>query len=95
MLDIQVRVQNNKIEYMFYKKSMSNQLTSMERSAVPDRVKRCTHTQEVIRRLRNTSREIDWSIKAGIISEFCYSLLISGYSERYREEIVMAGLKGF
>ena len=58
VLDIQVRVQNNKIEYMFYKKSMSNQLTSMERSAVPNRVKRCTHTQEVIRRLRNTSQEI-------------------------------------
>ena len=74
---------------------MSNQLTSMERSAVPDRVKRCTHTQEVIRRLRNTSREMDWNIKADIISHFSYSLMISGYSERYREEIILAGLKGF
>ena len=43
ILDIQVRIVNNRIEYKFYKKSMSNKLKSMERSAVPDKVKRCRY----------------------------------------------------
>ena len=80
ILDIQVRVRDNRIEYKFYKKSMANHLTAMERSAVPDKIKRCSHTQEVIRRLRNTSINIDWSTKADILSEFCNSLLTLGYS---------------
>ena len=59
-LDIQARVNNNRIEYKFFKKKMSNHLTILERSAIPERVKRCSHTQEIIRRLRNTSRDIEW-----------------------------------
>ena len=74
---------------------MANHLTILNRSAVPNNIKRNSHTQEVIRRLRNTSRSVEWDIKADIISKFCHSLMTSGYSERYRADIVTAGLKGF
>ena len=74
---------------------MSNHLTILERSAIPEKIKRNSHTQEIIRSLRNTSRELEWKTKAEIISQFSHSLMCSGYSERYREEVITSGMKGF
>ena len=46
----------------------------LNRSAIPKRVKRITCIQEVIRRLRNTKRELNWAIKREILTEFSWSL---------------------
>ena len=95
ILDIQVKVINNKIEYRFYKKSMSNHRVMLARSAMPPNIKRNSLAQEVIRRLRNTSRELPWSDKAAILTEFSHSMWSSGYSEQFRLEIIQAGVRGF
>ena len=58
-------------------------------------MKRNCLVQERIRRLRNTSRRIGWNVKAGIISEFSNKMRVSGYSPRYRLEIIQAAVKGF
>ena len=56
LLDLQVMVKNNKILFKFFKKSMSSKYVMMQSSAMPMKIKRNALVQEVIRRLRNTSR---------------------------------------
>ena len=43
--------EEQEIEYMFYRKPQSNKFTMMARSALPDKVKRSTLTNEALRRL--------------------------------------------
>ena len=50
-------------------------------------VKNITCVQEVIRRLRNTQRDMDWSVKKDILAEFAWSLHLSGYSEQFRYDV--------
>ena len=96
ILDIQVKVtDNNKIEYKFYKKEMSNHRVMLARSAMPPNIKRNSLAQEVIRRLRNTSRDLPWSEKAAILTQFSHSMMCSGYSEKFRYDILQAGVTGF
>ena len=58
-------------------------------------VKNITCVQEVIRRLRNTQRDMDWSVKRDILSEFAWSLHLSGYSEQFRYDVIFSGIKGY
>ena len=80
ILDIQVKTENDKISYKFYKKEVSNSRVILSNSAMPMKVKRITCVQEVIRRLRNPQRNMDWSVKRDIMSEFSWSLHLTGYS---------------
>ena len=82
ILDLQIKVEDGEIIYKFYKKSVSNKLTMVERSAMPMQIKRNSLVQEGIRRLRNTKKEI--------FSEYSFSLMLSGYSEKLRLETIKA-----
>ena len=82
ILDLQIKTENNQIIYKFYKKDVSNNRVILNKSAMPMKVKRITCIQEVIRRLRNTKRELSWSVKREILTEFSWSLYQSGYPER-------------
>ena len=95
LLDLQVMVKNNQILYKFFKKSMSSKYVMMQNSAMPMKIKRNALVQEVIRRLRNTSRSLQWSIKAEILSEFSYSMKMSGWSEKFRQETIQSGVLGY
>ena len=76
-------------------KSVSNPLLMLENSAMPMKVKRNSLAQEGIRRLRNTSRSLPWSLKAEILSEFSHKLMISGYNEKFRLEIIQSAVRGY
>ena len=62
---------------------------------MPKRVKRITCIQEVIRRLRNTKRELNWAIKREILTEFSWSLYKSGYSEQFRLGLISSGISAY
>ena len=94
ILDIQVKVENNKIIYKFYKKPVSSPLLMLERSAMPTRIKRNNLAEEGLWRLRNTKRDLAWEIKADILSEFSFSMMLSSYSEKVRCEIIQSVLTG-
>ena len=83
LLDIQVRVVDNQVDYKFYSKPMSNPYVILANSALPEQMKRNSLVQEAIRRLRNTKRDTEWETKAAILSEFVYKMKISGYSEKF------------
>ena len=95
ILDLKVKCEDNKIVTKFFKKEMANHLVMLARSAMPPNIKRNALVQEVIRRLRNTSRDLPWELKASILSEFSRSLMLSGYPESFRLEIIRAGVIGF
>ena len=95
MLDVKTKVVNNKIEYRFYKKPQSSRKPIVASSALPPNVKRATMTNECLRRLRNTSRELPWSVHADILSEFSNDLRIMGYDERFRAKVIQAALTGY
>ena len=67
----------------------------LARSAMPNNIKRNSLVQEVIRILRNTRRDLPWSEKAAILSEFSHSMWCSGYTEQFSLEIIQAGVIGF
>ena len=96
LLDIQAKVnERNQVEYKFYSKPMSSQFVILANSAMPTKIKRNCLVQEAIRRLRNTKRELNWSLKAEILSEFCNKMMISGYSEKFRFEVIQAAVRGY
>ena len=64
-------------------------------SAQPWGQKRTTLTQELIRRLLNCSKALNCSTKRKHIDNFMQLLKNSGYSQKFRTEILMSGLKGY
>ena len=67
----------------------------LQNSAMPEKVKRSTLTEEGVRRLRNTKREIPWEEKAEILSEFSHKLMLSGYSQKFRSETIKSAVAGY
>ena len=95
LLDLQVQIQDNQIFYKFYKKPVSNPKLMLEKSAMPMKVKRSSLVQEGIRRLRNTKRELLWDVKSEILSEFSHKLKLSGYSAKFRQEVIQSAVRGY
>ena len=56
------RLEDKNDHYRFFKKEMSSRMTIMASSALPPNVKRATMTNEVLQRLRNTRRDLPWSV---------------------------------
>ena len=67
ILDLQVRMENDHIEYKFYKKKVTTPYVIRAESAMPTKIKRASLVQEGIRRLLNTQRGMDWKVKRGIL----------------------------
>ena len=64
-------------------------------SALPWVQKRTVLTQECIRRLLNTKKELNCGKKQAILSDFMQALKNSGYTVQFRKEILSAGVKGY
>ena len=81
--------------WQHYRKPVTNTLLMMEKSAMPAKVKRTTLTQEVIRILRNCRLELPWEEKAAMLTEMSTRMKMSGYCEKFREEVIASGVNGF
>ena len=64
-------------------------------SAMPASVKKTSLTQYGLRILRNTKLEVPWPEKAAMLSEFSARLRDSGYSQRFRQEVIRSILSGW
>ena len=93
ILDVQMKIVNNRVVYLFYKKPCASPFTLLKRSAIPESTKRTTNFQEGIRRLFRTSMDTDWSTKADILAVYSNMLKISGYSHQYRLNTISGVLK--
>ena len=99
ILDLQVQVQEvgvfSKLFYKYYRKPMANWQVMPAKSAMPASVKRTSLTQYGLRILRNTKLEVPWPEKAAMLSEFSARLRDSGYSQRFRQEVIRSILSGW
>ena len=85
----------NQIIWRFYEKPMNSPYCIMERSAMPEKVKITTMVQEVIRRLRNCHKVVPESEVREELSKFAEKMKRSGYAEKTRKMVIIAGKKGF
>ena len=67
----------------------------MKSSAVSSSTKRSALTQEAIRRLRNTHEDVPKEEVAEIFNKFAVKMKNSGYSTKFRREIINAGFTSF
>jgi hypothetical protein len=86
---------NQNISFEFYRKPMAARQLMLARSAMPDRIKRASLTQEAVRILRNCSEDIPWERRAEHLSDLCLRMKMSGYSERYRQTVIQSALKAW
>ena len=88
MLDIQCKVQNNKIMYKFYEKPMNSKFVIPYKSAHSHICKISTLVQEAVRRNLRTSMLEDYNVRDEIMSEYSLKLYRSGYPEHMRSMII-------
>ena len=73
------------VYYKFYRKPMAPSRVILASSALPWKQKRTALTQELIRRLLRTKKELSCKIKQEIISDFMQLLKNSGYCPSFRK----------
>ena len=81
--------------YEFYRKPMAPQRLLMAESAQPWQQKRTTWTQEVIRRMLRTRKQLSCQKKKLILSDCMQLMKNSGYQAKFRKEVLLAGLSGY
>ena len=52
-------------------------------------------TQNLVRRMKNTSEDVDESVRVDIVNDFSSQIKASGYSDEQNAKIVRAGLTGY
>ena len=92
ILNIQVKVEDNKVVYKWFRKEMSNYLLLLANSAMPWRTKRECLVQYAMTILLNTSRQLPWEVAADTLSEFSHRMLVSGYHAKFRLEVIQAAV---
>ena len=98
VLDLKMWVNHNegeRIDFEFYSKPVSNELVIMNKSAMPENFKRTTLTQECLRRLRNTKKELGPDHQNIHLNEFMSKLKKSGYPEKYRLQILKSAKEAY
>ena len=88
VLDMNVSMnKDNFIVYEHYEKPMSCQKVLHADSAISPSCKRSVHTQEVLRRMFNSSRRLNWETEvAPKISLYLARMMEAGYPVRYRRD---------
>ena len=70
---------------------MGNKVPNRESSAAPINQKIATCSQEVISRMKNTSRDLLPNSMEGILRIYMDELIAGGYNQAFREKILKAG----
>ena len=77
------------ILYQHYEKDVSSKTVLHSKSAHSAACKRSVHTQEVLRRLLNCSRRLQWEEQvAPFVTDYMNRMRSAGYKERYRKTVL-------
>ena len=80
---------------MFYRISILRKTPLMACAALPENIKVSTVSQETIRRMKNTSRDLNSQVIEDIISEYISDLLRGGFPKNWVFNSVMARVTGY
>jgi hypothetical protein len=98
VLDLKVNVNKmmgNRLDYEFYEKPTKNPQILLVNSAINSSTKRTIITQECLRRIRNTKKELGDDVRNKHLNQFMIKMKNSGYSKKYRIQILDSALKAF
>ena len=88
-------VKSTKLRWEFYEKPMINRKMMMADTALPERMKTTVLLQEIIRRERNSARNMDREIRVRIRNRMMMKMKLSGYKLEQRVNIFLSGLRGY
>ena len=92
-LDLKARLDSqNKISFQFFEKPTTSRYCVMQGSAMGEQSKVSILTQEVNRRLLNTSETEPQTVRDNILNEFANKMEVSGYSQEQRRHIMRRGI---
>ena len=95
-LDCKVWVKDGwKILFEFFEKTMASNLMVEAGSALSKEVKQSTLAEEISRRLRNTSLELDLPTRLEILEKACVKMKTSGHTDIFIRQAVEQGIKTF
>ena len=94
ILDMKVHINHEGfVIYEHYEKPVSSKLVISERSAHSGGCKRSVHISELVRRMYNTSRRLDWdAYTAPVLTDYLQRMKTAGYSEKYRRSVLVTAL---
>ena len=84
--------ENNTIEYKFYEKPVSSNVTVQQRTAMDENNKMKTLSNELTRRLLNTSESLGDTVRIEVVDKYSQKLFNSGYRKEQIQRIVMNGI---
>ena len=95
ILDLQCWVNDRVIFHMYYEKPMASRYFIKEASAMSSNTKWSSLSQEIIRRMKNTSWRVPHTVREDILTDCMRKLQRSGYPELFRRDCLIKGLEGY
>ena len=84
-----------RILFEFFEKTMATNLMVEAGSALSKDVKLATLAEEISRRLRNTSMDLDHSCRMEILERACVKMKTSGHTDMFIRQAVEQGIRAF
>ena len=95
-LDLNIWIgESNMILFVFSEKSIASNQTIQKRSAMPENGRMATLNQELVRRLLNTSEELNMGERVVVVDTYCQKLTDSGYQHDQVKRVIVGGLTGY
>ena len=94
-LDFQCWMEKNRIQYLFYQKGMAKKTLINKHSALSENVKVASLSQDLVRRMMNTSELLSTEERVKVVNEYSDNVRASGYSAKQTKKLVEAGLTGY
>jgi hypothetical protein len=95
-LDMKLKVSdNNQILYTFYEKPTASKMCLQTDTALGQDSLVQSLVNDVMRRMGNTSEQVDISVRHGVVDDFAQKMLNSGHSLAEVRRNLISGLKGY
>ena len=94
-LDTSVWIEEGRAKYTFYEKPTATSKVIDRRSALSENCKLASLSQNMIRRMRNTSERVETRERVEIVDNYTAKLINSGYTMDQARRVIVAGLKGY
>jgi hypothetical protein len=95
-LDTKIWVMDGwRVLFQFFEKTMTTNLMVEAESALSREIKLSTLSEEVTRRLRNTSLDLDSTCRMEILERVCVKMKTSGHIEQFIRQAVEQGISSF
>ena len=97
ILDMKVWLnESGQVKYQHYEKPVASKSVVSERSAHSASSKRAIHENELLRRMLNISRDLDWDTYfVPVLNDYMERMKKAGYSESYRKNVLVNALKTY